>query len=68
MKPLAYEARDRATGKLVWRYREGVSPSLFQTQIMKASEPWGVVLAPLVVAKPDPLGQSYTSVVLGFVP
>lgn len=68
MKPFSYEARDRATGKLVWRYREGASPPLFQLQTMKASAPWGVLFAPLILSEPDPVGMKNTSVVLGFVP
>jgi hypothetical protein len=65
-----YEARDRASGELRWRYRQGSPANLGGAiSVMAWSETWGVLLGPAPTAVEESGGgTSHAAVVLGLVP
>ncbi len=65
-----YEARDRASGELRWRHRQGSPANLGGTlSVMAWSEAWGVLLGPAPTVVDEGGGDmSHTAVVLGLVP
>ncbi|MEP7122612.1 MAG: hypothetical protein ABJE95_16940 [Byssovorax sp.] len=68
MTPFRFEAMNRATGALSWRYLEGPSREVFGRWVMARSKPWDSVFGSLVKAKAGTNGMTYTTVTLGFVP
>jgi hypothetical protein len=65
-----YEARDRTSGELRWRNRQGSSANLGGSiSVMAWSEAWGVLLGPAPTATQESGGgTSHAAVVLGLVP
>jgi hypothetical protein len=65
-----YEARDRASGELRWRHRQGSPANLGGSlSVMAWSEAWGVLLGPAPTAVEESGGgTSHAAVVLGLVP
>ncbi len=65
-----YEARDRASGELRWRHRQGSPANLGGSiSVMAWSEAWGVLLGPAPTALEESGGDtSHAAVVLGLVP
>jgi hypothetical protein len=65
-----YEARDRASGELRWRHRQGSPANLGgSVSVMAWSDTWGLLIGPAPTAVEDSGGgTSHAAVVLGLVP